>query len=185
LEMPYHDPRAFVDMGLNYATASRGACHLEALSYWRGYGIEWPGWQEGPRDRFASDEASVQLAIAFQDFLATYNPLGLCKFMIKGGMEPARTVALVNAATSWELTADDLMRVGERLFNLKRLINLRLGVTRADDTLPHRFLAEPRPSGTAAGVLPDLEWMLPRYYELRGWDVEGRPTRERLEGLGL
>ena len=185
LEMPYHDPRAFVDMGLNYATASRGACHLEALSYWRGYGIEWPGWQEGPRDRFASDEASVQLAIAFQDFVGTYNPLGLCKFIVKGGMEPARTVELVNGATSWDWTADDLMRVGERLFNLKRLINLRLGVTQADDTLPHRFLAEPRPSGTAAGVLPDLEWMLPRYYELRGWDAEGRPTRERLEGLGL
>jgi len=185
LEMPYHDPRAFVDMGLNYATASRGACHLEALSYWRGYGIEWPGWQEGPRDRFASDEASVQLAIAFQDFLATYNPLGLCKFIVKGGMDPARTVALVNGATSWDWTADDLVQAGERLFNLKRLINLRLGVTRADDTLPHRFLAEPRPSGTAAGVLPDLGWMLPRYYELRGWDAEGTPTRERLEELGL
>jgi aldehyde:ferredoxin oxidoreductase len=185
LEMPYHDPRAFVDMGLNYATASRGACHLESLSYWRGYGLEWPGWQEGPRDRFASDEASVQLAIAFQDLMATYNPLGLCKFIVKGGMDPARTVALVNGATGWDWTADDLMRVGERLFNLKRLINLRLGVTQADDTLPHRLLAEPRPSGTAAGVLPDLEWMLPRYYELRGWDAEGRPTRERLEGLGL
>ena len=185
LEMPYHDPRAFVDMGLNYATASRGACHLEALSYWRGYGLEWPGWQEGPHDRFASDEASVQLAIAFQDFVGTYNPLGLCKFMIKGGLDPARTVELVNGATSWDWTADDLVRAGERLFNLKRLINLRLGVTQADDTLPRRFLAEPRPSGTAAGVLPDLERMLPRYYELRGWDAEGTPTRERLEGLGL
>ena len=183
LEMPYHDPRAFVDMGLNYATAGRGGCHLEALSYWRGYGIEWPGWQEGPRDRFASDEASVQLAIAFQNFVSTYNPLGLCKFMIKGGMDPARTVALVNAATGWNWSADDLVQAGERIFNLKRLINVRLGVTQADDTLPRRFLAEPRPSGTAAGVLPDLERMLPRYYELRGWDAQGRPAPERLEGL--
>jgi len=185
LEMPYHDPRAFVDMGLNYATAGRGGCHLEALSYWRGYGIEWPGWQEGPRDRFASDEASVQLAIAFQNFVSTYNPLGLCKFMIKGGMDPARTAALVNAATGWNWSADDLLQAGERIFNLKRLINVQLGVTQADDTLPRRFLAEPRPSGTAAGVLPDLERMLPRYYELRGWDAQGRPAPERLEGLGL
>jgi aldehyde:ferredoxin oxidoreductase len=75
--------------------------------------------------------------------------------------------------------------VGERIFNLKRLVNLRLGVTRADDTLPRRFLTEPRPSGTAAGVLPDLEHMLPMYYELRGWDAEGRPTHERQEALGL
>lgn len=52
-------------------------------------------------------------------------------------------------------------------------------------TFPLRFLAEPRPSGTAAGMLPDLERMLPRYCELRGWDAEGKPTRERLEGLGM
>ena len=123
------------------------------------------------------------MAIAFQNFVSTYNPLGLCKFMIKGGMDPARTVALVNAATGWNWSADDLLQAGERIFNLKRLINVQLGVTQADDTLPRRFLAEPRPSGTAAGVLPDLERMLPRYYELRGWDAQGRPAPERLEGL--
>lgn len=170
MEVPYHDPRAFVDMALNYATANRGACHLESLSYWHGYGIEWPGWQEGPRDRFASDEETVRLVVTFQDFLAVYNPLGLCKFMVKGGMDPERTATLVSAATGWDWTAEDLMRTGRRIFDLKRRINRRLGVTRADDTLPHRFLHEPRPSGTAAGVLPDLEAMLPLYYELRGWE---------------
>jgi aldehyde:ferredoxin oxidoreductase len=185
LELPYHDPRGFVDIGLNYATAGRGACHLESLSYWRGYGLEWPGWQEGERDRFASDETTVRMVIAFQDFMAVYNPLGLCKFIIKGKIDPAWTAELVNGATGWEWTADDVTHVGERLFNLKRLINLRLGITRADDTLPRRFLAEPRPSGTAAGVLPDLDRMLPLYYELRGWDAEGRPTRGRLGELGL
>jgi aldehyde:ferredoxin oxidoreductase len=185
LEVPYHDPRAFVDMALNYATANRGGCHLESLSYYRGYNLEWPGWEEGPRDRFASDEATVRLVVKFQNFLSTYNPLGLCKFMIKGGMDPAMTVELVNAATGWDWSADDLMQAGERIFNLKRLVNLRLGVTRADDTLPDRFLTEPRPSGSAAGVLPDLERMLPLYYELRGWDAEGRPTTERLQALGL
>jgi len=185
LEMPYHDPRGFVDIGLNYATAGRGACHLESLSYWRGYGLEWPGWQDGERDRFASDEAAVRMVIAFQDFMAVYNPLGLCKFIIKGKIDPAWTAKLVSGATGWEWTADDVSRVGERLFNLKRLINLRLGVTRADDALPRRFLTEPRPSGTAAGVLPDLEHMLPMYYELRGWDAEGKPTQGRLGELGL
>jgi aldehyde:ferredoxin oxidoreductase len=185
LETPFHDPRSFVDMALNYATASRGGCHLEGLSYWRGYGLEWTGWQEGPRDRFASDEDTVRLVIAFQDYLATYNPLGLCKFIIKGKMGPARTANLLNAATGWEWSADDLVQAGERVFNLKRLINLRLGVTKADDTLPPRFLTQPRPSGSAAGVLPDLDRMLPAYYELRGWDADGRPTPERLEALGL
>jgi aldehyde:ferredoxin oxidoreductase len=178
LELPYHDPRGFASMGLNYATANRGACHLESLSYWRGYGVEWPGWQEGPYDRFGSDEATVRMTIAFQDFMAVYNPLGLCKFIVKGAMDPARTVELVNAATSWDWTADDLMRTGARIFDLKRLINLRLGVTRADDTLPERFLREPRPSGTAEGVLPDMDAMLPMYYELRGWRPDGRPAYE-------
>jgi aldehyde:ferredoxin oxidoreductase len=183
LEPAYHDPRAFVDMGLDYATASRGACHLESPSYWRGYGVEWPGWQEGPRDRFASDEATVRLVVAFQDFGAVYNPLGICKFMIKGGLEPTKTAELVNAAMGWDWTADDLMQAGARIFNLKRLVNMRLGVTRSDDTLPRRFLAEPRPSGTAAGVLPDLDNMLPMYYELRGWDADGKPTQKQLEEL--
>jgi aldehyde:ferredoxin oxidoreductase len=185
LELPYHDPRAAAGAGLNYATASRGACHLEGPSYWRGFGWEWPGWEEGPHDRFASDEEAVRLVVSFQDFFAVYNPLGLCKFMIMNGMDPARTVELVNSATGWTWNVDDLIRVGERLFNLKRLINLRLGISGAEDRLPHRFLAEPRPSGTAAGVLPDLDRMLPLYYELRGWDAGGRPTGERLRRLAL
>ena len=77
------------------------------------------------------------------------------------------------------------MRMGDRLFQLKRLINVRLGVTADDDTLPQRFLAEPRPTGSAAGVLPDLDAMLPVYYDLRGWTANGMPTKERLEVLGL
>lgn len=75
--------------------------------------------------------------------------------------------------------------MGERLFQLKRLINLRLGLTAADDTLPARLLSEPRPSGFAGGVLPDLDRMLPIYYELRGWDEQGAPRPERLQALGL
>lgn len=170
LEVAYHDPRAFVDMGLNYATANRGACHLESCTYWRGYGIEWPGWQEGPYNRLASNEETVHLVIAFQNYLSVFNALGLCKFMVKGGLDPARTAALVSAATGWDWSADDLLRTGERLFNLKRRINVGLGITRADDTLPRRLLTEPRPSGGAAGNLPDLERLLPLYYKLRGWD---------------
>jgi aldehyde:ferredoxin oxidoreductase len=185
LEIAYHDPRAFVDMAVNYATANRGGCHLESLSYYRGYGIEWPGWWEGPYERLVSGEAAVRLAIDFQNFMSTYNPLGLCKFMIKGGMEPDRTAQLIAAAAGWEWTAADLLRAGERIFNLKRLINLSLGATAADDTLPQRFLSEPRPSGTAAGNLPDLASMLPRYYELRGWDAEGRPGAAKLAELGV
>jgi aldehyde:ferredoxin oxidoreductase len=78
-----------------------------------------------------------------------------------------------------------VLTTGDRLFQLKRLINLRLGVTAADDTLPKRLLTEPRPSGQAAGVLPDLDVMLPVYYQLRDWDENGMPRPARLEQLGL
>jgi aldehyde:ferredoxin oxidoreductase len=170
---------------LNYATGARGACHLEGPSHWRGFGWEWPGWMEGPHDRFASDREAARVTIAFQDYMASFNALGLCKFMAMSRLDPTRTVELLNAATGWDWGVDDLLRTGERQFNLKRLINLRLGITAEDDRLPRRFLTEPRPTGAAAGVVPDLDVMLPIYYELRGWDAQGRPTRETLGRLGL
>ena len=79
----------------------------------------------------------------------------------------------------------DLLQVGERLINLKRLINMRMGVTGADDTLPRRLLTEPRPSGGAAGVLPNQSLLLEDYYRARGWTLDGVPTQERLAVLGL
>ena len=60
-----------------------------------------------------------------------------------------------------------------------------LGITRVDDTLPQRFLTEPRPSGMAEGVLPDLDAMLEEYYRLRDWTPEGTPSPQRLAALEL
>jgi aldehyde:ferredoxin oxidoreductase len=186
LEVPYHDPRAFVSMAANYATASRGACHLEALSYWLGYGTRWSGWYN-PDDEFDQHSSANkgQVAVDFQNYLAVYNPLGLCKFIAKGKVEPQHIADLVNVALGWDWTAGQVIETGERLFNLKRLINLRLGLSRADDTLPQRLLFEPRPTGGAAGVLPDLDSMLDEYYKARGWTQEGAPSPERLASLGL
>jgi aldehyde:ferredoxin oxidoreductase len=181
-----HDPRAFADMAVNYATANRGGCHLEALSYWRGYGLEWEEWgQAGEWDRLRSDTSKARVVYDFQNYLGVYNALGLCKFIIKASAGPETVVEWLDLALGWNWIPDDLIRAGERLFNLKRLINIRLGVTRADDTLPRRLLTHPRPTGSAAGVLPDLESMLEEYYQLRGWTVEGVPTDEKLRDLDL
>lgn len=185
MEVPYHDPRAFVSMAANYATAGRGACHLESISYWLGYGVRFDGWYnpEGydPHDSLGKG----QVAVDFQNYMAVYNPLGICKFIAKGKIEPQHVANLVNAALGWSWTAGDVMHTGERLFNLKRLINLRFGIGRADDRLPARFLSEPRPSGAAQGVIPDLDLMLGDYYRARGWTPEGVPSPERLSALGL
>jgi aldehyde:ferredoxin oxidoreductase len=185
LEVPFHDPRAFVSMAANYATAGRGACHLESLSYWMGYGVRFDGWYN-PEDYDPHDSAGKgQVAADFQNYMAVYNPLGICKFIAKGKIEPQHVANLVNVALGWSWTAEDVMHTGERLFNLKRLINLRFGIDRADDTLPTRFQSEPRPSGAAQGVLPDLDLMLGDYYKIRGWTPEGVPSPERLSALGL
>jgi aldehyde:ferredoxin oxidoreductase len=150
-----------------------------------GYGSRWEGWYAPDEfdDHDSSDKG--QLAVDFQNFHTTYNPLGLCKFIVKSKVGPPETAELVNAALGWDWTAHELLKTGERLFNLKRLINVRLGVTRADDTLPARLLAEPRPSGGARGVLPDLDLMLEAYYHARGWTSQGIPTSEKLLELGL
>jgi aldehyde:ferredoxin oxidoreductase len=185
MEVPYHDPRAFVDMAANYATASRGACHLESLSYWRGYGITWEGWHDSEDYDKHDSSGKGTLAVDFQNYMSVYNPLGLCKFIIKGKIGPQHTADLVNVALGWDWTADRLLTTGERIVNLKRLINLRLGITGGDDVLPERLATHPRPSGMAAGVLPDFDTLLAEYYQARGWSSQGVPTSERLAELGL
>jgi len=186
LEIAYHDPRAFISMGVNYATANRGGCHLEGLTYWNGYGTGLPdlGYPE-PLPPHDSTPEQARMACDHQNYYSVFNPLGLCKFIAKGSVGPERICQLVNSALGWHWTVDDLLTVGERLFQLKRLINVRLGVTAADDTLPRRLLSEPRPAGGAAGVLPDLDKMLPVYYQLRDWDENGVPRHARLERLEL
>jgi aldehyde:ferredoxin oxidoreductase len=168
-------------MAANYATAARGACHLEAISYWRGVGLEWPGWQEGDPQgwidgkRFDSGLAAEQ-AVAFQDYMSVFNPGGLCKFIAKGSFTPDQVAELFNKAMGWAWTGRDVLDTGARIFNYKRLINVRLGITARDDVLPYRLEHEPRPTGTAAGVLPNLQVILPQYYALRGWDESGVPA---------
>ncbi len=185
LEVAMHDPRGFVSMAANYATANRGGCHLEALSYWNGYGVPLPdlGYPEA-LDRFSS-EIGGKMAYDFQNYMSVYNALGLCKFLGRASVGPETVVGYLNRAMGWQWTADDLLRMGEKLFNLKRMINVRYGIGRQDDTLPSRLVTLARPSGSAAGVLPDMDRLLNDYYELRGWNPDGSPSEERLAKLGL
>ncbi len=190
LEMPYHDPRAFVSMAAGYATANRGACHMETMTYYEGYGIEIPGVVFRPgADHWQArldSQGSGAMAARYQDFQSVYNPLGLCKFIERGLIGPAELAELVNQALGWNWTGEDVMLTGERIFNLKRLINAAYGVTAADDVLPERLATQPRPSGGAAGVLPNMALMMGEYYAARGWDpASGVPRPDRLAALSL
>jgi aldehyde:ferredoxin oxidoreductase len=98
------------------------------------------------------------------------------------------TAELLQAATGWEITGEEVRQIGERIVNVERVLIAREGITRADDVLPRRFLEEPlaEGSGPSAGSVLELEPMLDEYYSARGWDVEtGLPTRAKLAELGL
>jgi aldehyde:ferredoxin oxidoreductase len=182
LEIPMHDPRAFKGLGLQYATSHRGACHLRGLVYQIEQGERMPDIGIHKRyERQTTDDKAFPV-IAVQNWHDVLDSLIMCKFAI---VPPASVLSILNMVTGWEMKLDELIKVGERTYNLKRAFNLRCGATRRDDTLPKRFLEEPLPDGGSKGEVVYLEAMLNKYYELRGWDKNGIPTREKLEDLNL
>jgi len=183
LDYPAHDPRGHFSMALSYATSVRGACHLEGLTYFldRGLKIEDLGYTTPP-DQFEA-ENKPEIVYNLQNFLSVYNPLGICKFLM-GRAEPSQIARWVSKVTGFETDKEELFKVGERLFNLKRLYDIKLGISGKDDVLPKRLLTA-KPDGKAKGRVPDLSKMLPEYYRLRGWDENGIPIKERLEELDL
>ncbi|MEM3479217.1 MAG: aldehyde ferredoxin oxidoreductase family protein, partial [Candidatus Bathyarchaeia archaeon] len=186
LEIPMHNPYRFKEMGLQYAVSERGACHLRGLSMLPSRGILLPdiGFNE-KLDGFAI-EGKAHVVKVMQDVCRVVDALGICKFVyLFGGVPLRKIVQLYTAVTGWETTLEDLLRAGERIWMLQRLFNVRMGVSRKDDTLPRRFLEEPMVDGAVKGQTVNLEPMLEEYYVERGLDCEGRPRREKLLELGL
>ncbi|MCK4341862.1 MAG: aldehyde ferredoxin oxidoreductase family protein [Phycisphaerae bacterium] len=178
LEAPAYDPRGVHGMGLQYATSNRGACHV------RGYMIA-PEILGVPvkMDPHAT-EGKAAMNIAFQNLTAALDSTGICLFVTfsVGGPE---ILAHLTAATGFDYDLDEMVQAGERIWNLEKLFNMRAGFGRKDDTLPPRWLSEPIPAGPAKGKTVPLDEMLTEYYQLRGWDEQGQPTKEKLATLGL
>jgi len=187
LEYPMHDPRAYTGMALSYATANRGACHLESLSYMIESGIPAPefGYDDLHKPNPHSSDGKTELVVKLQDYMNVLNALGLCKFLLSGRIGPTIVSEWINKVTGWDLNQTELMQIGQRLHNLKRLYNVKLGITRQDDTLPPRLLNLARTDGLAAGVLPDIDSMLSEYYQIRGWDDKGIPKKEKIKELEI
>ena len=135
-----------------------------------------------PGDRFEATEEKGRMAARHQAWSNLYNSLILCKFQ-NPGVE--RVLAAVNAATGWGLEVEDLMDAGKRIVTLKRLLNQRRGLTRADDRLPGLLLRSLEDGGTE-GRVPDLGALLAGAYAEFGWDpATGEPGVEAVEALGL
>ncbi len=184
MELPMHDPRAFYSMAANYATANRGACHLEALSYTLGYGRFYEGI--GLPETVTNDsESAAAIAITMQNFISIMNPLGICKFLPRAGVSIKEIARWASFITGDNFSPALMLKAGERMFNEKRLINCRLGISRKDDILPPRLFTKKRGSGKAAENLPDMGLILSDYYRIRGWSETGVPSEKKLEELEI
>mgnify|MGYP005840308617 CR=1 FL=1 len=186
MALPMHDPRAYYSASLGYAISSRGACHLQAFSHVFERGaLNMPelGYKEIP-GRF-DPTGKGKLVADLQDLMTLFDSLKLCKFIMFGGIKLTPILNWFNLVTGWNMAQEEFMRAGERISNLKRMFNVRLGVSRKDDWLPLRILTHRKGEGGAADGLPPLGRMLSEYYECRGWTPEGIPTKEKLLELGL
>ncbi len=184
LEIPAYDPRVAIGMGLAYAISPPGATHTRAFPI---SGALFGGWWIGaepvkldPR----RPENFAQVCVQQQHWQAYRFSTGHCDF---GLLEPPWGLPqLLKDCTGWpEVT--DWQKIGERIINIYRLFSIREGITRKDDTLPPAFFKNPI-SGPVEGAVispEDFEFMLNDYYNLRGWDSEGRPTPEKLKELDI
>ncbi len=177
-EMPAYDGRGVQGMALAYATSNRGGCHV------RGYltSPEILGIPAKLDPLVTTDKASWLKT--FQDLTAVIDSVGICLFTTFGIGLPEIS-EMLRGATGMTCSDEDVLKAGERIWNLEKLFNLKAGFTKADDTLPERLLKEPLPNGPGKGMVAQLDAMLGEYYEVRGWDEGSVPTAEKLEELSL
>jgi aldehyde:ferredoxin oxidoreductase len=172
-------------MGYNYATASIGASHVY------GYAAQdiWGAPVPRPTNRFEEVE-NADVVIYNQDETASKETGIICGFAGNWGWVPDCFGKMLTAARGIKeyTDAEYLSTVGARIVNVERLINMREGLGREDDSLPERMRTEPLHTGDAEGegqMVRHQDEFLDRYYELRGWSKDGVPTPEKLKALGL
>ena len=177
-ELPAYDPRGLQGHGLAYATSVRGGDHVY------GYMIA-PEVLGSPEklDPYSNDGKAVWTK-TFQDLTAFIDSSGACLFT-SFPLGAADYGAMVSAVTGYDIDADEVLRIGERIWNMQKVFNLKAGCTREEDTLPPRLLREPLTEGAPKGRVWEREPLLDDYYRARGWDREGRPTPEKLRELGI
>jgi aldehyde:ferredoxin oxidoreductase len=181
LEPGYHDPRGVSGMALVYATSPRGACHNQSDYFFADMGQVEASVGLKLFARQGGAEKADNVA-RHKDWRTMFNALVMCFF---ANVPPEMVCALTNLACGLDWTLTEFMLAGERAWNLKRAINNRLGLTRANDKLPKLFL-QAYSDGGAAGFVPKIDEMLEAYYAARSWDPHsGYPTREKLLQLGL
>jgi aldehyde:ferredoxin oxidoreductase len=181
MAIPAYDPRGIKGLGIGYATSNRGACHL------RGYipAAEVIANVLGPTE--LTDPLEVkgkgELITIFQNVHTMTDCLDICKFSTFAESLDA-FAAQLSSVTGVTYTSDDLLKLGERVYNLERYYNNQVGFREGSDYLPERFLKEPATGPGAEGHICELEEMLAEYYETRGWQ-DGVVPEEKLKELEI
>jgi aldehyde:ferredoxin oxidoreductase len=178
--IPAYDPRGLKGMGMGYATSNRGACHLRAYTPAAELGVmpfgslkvdplEWKGKGE--------------LVKIFQDIHAFSDSMDLCKFSAFA-MGADEYAAQYSAMVGVPFTTADVLKTGERIYNLERHYNNLNGFKEGSDTLPKRFTTEPSTMPGSEGHVCELDQMLEEYYKVRGWE-NGVAPEAKLKELGI
>ena len=184
MEIPYHDLRRMYGMAAGYALATpRGPCHTSCDAYivllgypLSGYGIELNV------DWYQDDGPMAEFCARIQDYRALYASLIICTF----ANPPSEMILdMVTKASGLNLSMEEFKKLGERLYMIKRLFNLKMGLTPEDDRLP-KIVLNPVNEGGSAGKTPNFQQLKDAYYEYRHFDKEsGYPNQEKLKYLGL
>ena len=178
LELPQHDPRGFSGLAAGYATSPRGACHMAADMYNVQMGQPNEAFGIESVDRFANE---ADLVAKHQDFRCMTNSAVICNFYPVDG---AKLTKLLQLVTGWDISTEEVVMTGERIFTMMRLLNLRLGYSTKNEILP-KIVAKPL-EGATEGHVPDIDEHLDKWYKTRGWSRKtGRPSKKRLKVLGL
>jgi aldehyde:ferredoxin oxidoreductase len=169
LEQSAYDSRPSISMGLAYATSDIGAHHTRAWTIAKEM-EEGLGW---------SDDERVETVIYHQKLRPLFDMLGVCRLpWIELGLSERHYENFYRYVTGNESTLEELLELSNDLYNMTRLINVRLGMRRKDDSLPHKVWANPPLTGPNAGKVidrDDFQKLLSLYYQKRGWDEDGMP----------
>lgn len=184
MELPAYDVRGIKGAALAFAVSTRGACHLTSAVY--NWELAGKYWKFEGIDRLSSKWKGFNVKTA-EDLATIYDVYGICKFsrhmfFLEGFSE------FQHAVTGYEMTDGDIIRMGERIYNLQKMFNVLQGLDRKDDRLPHRLTHEPIPKGVSKGAVvteDELQGMLDEYYMARGWSKNSIPTIATLSTLDL
>jgi len=181
LEMAADEVRTSKGEAWSHMLSPRGADHLRpwaSIGDAFGYLSDELGLTKSPDPLKEENKAWVK---PLEELSMATNLLGVCLFtVITLAVKGETWTQLFNYATGFDFTLKDLFKASERVINLERLFNVREGFKRKDDYLPERFSKEP-----GDGSPLDQEKLLDLLYEIKGWDKEGIPTKEKLAELGL